>query len=193
MINSCVKIIRKLWKIGLIVILLIIISKLYFNDSLLSTFYTSRLQAQNLSLNHFVQFRNLSALINACEQMSTIDCLNYLSNNQSDYVQTLSNDEKSIFQNEYCTEKKKMLFHTFWDNPNTLDDPLLLLHIQSHLYTQNRQCSNLIIWTLPKLFGEIDRRYNVHEPHLQFRSLMLLAHELRQVGVDVSSLLFLFC
>ncbi len=186
---------RNLWTIGLLLILLIIIDKLSSNDSSLSPFYTSRLRRQNFSLNHFVKFRNLSILINTCEQMSTIDCLNYLHDNQSDYVQALSTDEQNVFQNEYCTKEKKMLFHTFWSNPRTLDDPLLLLHIQSHLYTQNRQCSNLIIWTLPRLprfVGGIDRRYNVHQPYLQFRSLMPLANELRQVGVNVNFSLF-FC
>jgi hypothetical protein len=177
---------RNLRKIGLLLILLIIVYKLNFNDSSLSTFYTSRLRRQNFSRNHFVKFRNLSILINTCEQMSTIDCLNYLHNNQSDYVQILSTNEQNIFQNKYCTKKKKMLFHTFWNNPKTLNDPLLLLHIQSHLYTQNRRCSNLIIWTLPRFFGRIDRRYNVHQPYLQFRSLLPLADELRQVGVNVN-------
>ncbi len=189
--KSYALIIRKLWKISLLLILFIIIYNFYFNNSSPSTFYTSRLRPQNRFLHQFVKFRNLSILTNTCEQMSTIDCLNYLHNNQSDYFQPLSTDEIKVFHNEYCTDKKKMLFHTFWSNPKRLDDPLLLLHIQSHLYTQNRECSNLIIWTLPRVFRDIPRKYNVHEPYLQFRSLMPLANELRQVGVNVNSLFFL--
>ncbi len=166
-----------------------IIIDCYLNPSLPSL-YTSRLRPQNLSAYQFVKFRNLSILINTCEQMTTIDCLTYSHNNQSDYFQLLSSIEYDLFQNKYCVNKKKMLFHTFWDNPKRLNDPLLLLHIKSHLYTQNRQCSYLIIWTLPLIYGEIDARYNVHEPYLQFRTLMPVAKELREVGVNVSSSFF---
>jgi len=182
-------IIRRLWKICCFLILIMIIIDFYSNPSL-SSLYTSHLRPQNRSAYHFVKFRNLSLLINTCEQMTTIDSLAYLHNNQSDYFQPLSSMEYDLFQNKYCTNKKKMLFHTFWDNPKKLNDPLLLLHIQSHLYTQNRQCSYLIIWTLPLFYGEIDPRYNVHEPYLQFRTLMSLAKELREVGVNVSSSVF---
>ena len=46
----------------------------------------------------------------------------------------------------------------------------------------------MIIWTLPRLFGDIDRRYNIHAPYLQFRSLVSLADEFHEVGVNVNSL-----
>jgi len=180
-------IIQRAWKICFLLIIFMIIFGFSF-DSSPSSFYTSRLRSQNQSTYHFFKFRNLSILINTCEQMITIDCLAYLHNNQSDYFQSLSSTEYNSFQKKYCTNKKKMLFHTFWDNSKRLNDPLLLLHIQSYLYTQNRQCSYLIIWTLPPFYGEIDPIYNAHEPYLQFRTLMPLAKQLREVGVNVSSL-----
>jgi hypothetical protein len=182
-------VIQKSWKICLVLIIFMIIIDCYSNSSPAS-FYTSRLRPQNLSTYNFVKFRNLSILTNTCEQMTTIDCLTYLHNNQSDYFQRLSSIEYNLFRNRYCTNKKKMLFHTFWNNPKRLNDPLLLLHIQSHLYTQNRHCSYLIIWTLPTFSGEIDPKYNVHKPYLEFRTLIPLAKELRQVGVNVSSSFF---
>jgi hypothetical protein len=187
-------IIRKSWKFfycgfPLILLILLMITFNWFSDSPQCLFYKSRLRSQNLSTYHFVKFRNLSILINTCENMTTIQCLNYLHNNQTDYIQPLSINELNFFQNQYCTEKNKMLFHTFWNNPNTLNDPLLLLHIQSHLYTQNRQCSILIIWTLSPFYGNIDQKFNVHKPYLQFRTLKPFAQELLKVGVDVRSFL----
>lgn len=181
--------ITRLWKICLFLVIFLIIYNSY-SDTSISKFYTSRLRIENFSTYEFTKFRNLSILIHICEQMTTIDCLNYLQYNQSDYLQSLSLNEYNFFQNQYCTKKNKMLFHTFWNNPNKLNDPLLLLHIQSHLYTQNRQCSYLIIWTLPLLSGEIDARYNVHEPYLQFRTLSPLAKEFRAVGVNVNTFIF---
>jgi len=186
--KSFVFIIRRLWRIFFLLIILMIIFNCY-PHSTSSLLYTSRLRTQNISTNHLVKFRNLSVLINNCEQMTTIQCLDYLHNNQSDYFQSLSSIEFDHFQNLYCKNKKKMLFHTFWNNPNTLDDTLLVLHIQSHLYTQNRQCSYLIIWTLPPFYGDIDPKYNVHKPYLQFRTLLPFANQLRQVGIDVRALM----
>ena len=152
-----------------------------------SALFQHHLRPQNNSLHHFVKFRDLDRLINICENMTTIACLKYLHDNQSDYIKTLSTDERNRFKNKYCSEKKKMLFHTFWNDPYRLDDPLLQLHIQSHLYTQNRQCSYLIIWTLP-LFNnknQMNKKYKIHEPYLQIRSLLPFIDDLHHVGVHV--------
>ena len=191
-------IIRKFWRtfsyIFIFLFLILLMSSFdLFSNSSQCILYKFRLRTQNLSKNHFVKFRNISILTKTCEEMTTIQCLNYLHYNQTDYLQSLSTDELIFFQNQYCTEHKKMLFHTFWNNPNTLDDPLLLLHIKSHLYTQNRQCSYLIIWTLPPFYGDIDQKFNVHKPYLQFRTLIPFAKELRKVGVDVRCYFLIKC
>jgi hypothetical protein len=183
-------ILRRLWRavyyvLFFFLLILFLIRFDWYTNTSPSSFYTSRLRPQNRSVYQFVKFRNLSILINTCEKTTTIECLNYLHSNQTDYFEPLSSNELNLFQNEYCTEKNKMVFHTFWNDPHKLNDPLLLIHIQSHLYTQNRQCSYLIIWTLPLFYGDIDPKYNTHEPYLQFRTLMPFAKELRQVGVDV--------
>ena len=71
------------------------------------------LKIQNMSVFNFVRFRNLVQLTKTCESMSTIDCLSYLHNKQSDYVEPLSPDELRIFKDNYCTGERKMLFHSF--------------------------------------------------------------------------------
>jgi hypothetical protein len=152
-----------------------------------STLYQYRLRLQNHSLYNFVKFRDLDRLTNICENTTTFKCLHYLQNNQSDYFETLSSDERNTFKNEYCSEKRKMLFHTFWNDPYRLDDTFLHLHIESYLYTQNRQCSYLIIWTLP-FFNDnhqLNEKYQIHEPYLQIRSLLPFIDDLHQVGVHV--------
>ncbi|UJR22034.1 hypothetical protein I4U23_025102 [Adineta vaga] len=188
-------VIRKLWKhfyyfLCLFLLIVIIFTFDYYPNTPQALLYTSRLREQDMTKHKYVKFRDLSLLSNTCEQMSTIDCLNYLDKNQSNYFQKLSSTQSRIFQNQYCTQKKKMLFHTFWNNPNQLDNPLLLLHIQSHLYTQNRHCSQLIIWTLPMFYGAINPMYNVHYPYLQFRTLTPFMKELQQVGVHINSYRF---
>jgi hypothetical protein len=144
------------------------------------------LRPQNISVFSFVQFRNIVKLIKACESMPNIQCLAYLNQNQSDYLQPLSSDDTATFKETYCTETKKMLFHTFWSDTRHLDHPLLQLHIHSFLYTQNRQCSHLIVWTLPPFDTTIKDAYNMlYVPNVEFRSLMDVADELLKVGTPV--------
>ncbi len=156
--------------------------------SIVPILFKYRLRPQNNSIYHFVKFRNLNTLINRCENTSTIECLNYLYQSQSDYFERLSSNELETFQNEYCHSKKKLLFHTFWDDSHQLNDALLQLHIKSYLYTQNRQCSNMIIWTLPTFDNnnQMDQKYKTHEPYLQIRTILPFTDDLHQVGVHVS-------
>jgi hypothetical protein len=150
-----------------------------------------RLQPQNVSAFSFVQFRDIIKLKNACESMSTIDCLAYLNQNQSDYLQPLSFDDTRTFKEIYCTETKKMLFHTFWSDSRRLDHPFLRLFIQSFLYTQNRQCSHLIVWTMPPFDTRIHHAYNgLDVSNVEFRSLIDIADDLSKVGTPVSLLFY---
>jgi len=171
--------------LAVLIVSLIIYGVFKPKSIVLSSLYRFRLRPQNTSQFQRFNFRNLSALSDKCEQLGTVDCLHYLDTQQSQYLIPLSKQENEQFQKRYCTKKSAMLFHTYWNNPNTFDDPLLVLHIESFLFTQNRQCSRLIIWTIPPLIGDIDQRYNIHAPYLQFRSLTPLAKELRDVGVSV--------
>lgn len=146
-----------------------------------------RLRSQNNSAFSFVQFRDIIKLKKTCEDMSTIDCLAYLNQNQPDYLQPLSSDDTRKFKETYCTETKKMLFHTFWSDSRYLNHPLLQLHIQSFLYTQNRQCSHLIVWTMPPFDTRNNHTYNMpYVPNVEFRSLMDVADDLLEVGTPVS-------
>jgi hypothetical protein len=146
-----------------------------------------RLRVQNSSAFHFVKFLDLIKLTQFCERVSTISCLTYLNQNQSDYLQSQSSDEINIFKKTYCMEKKKILFHTFWGNTRRLNHPFLQLHIHSFLYTQNQQCSRMIVWLLPPLDPKINQAYNMlYAPNVEFRTLMSFAKELREVGVYVS-------
>ena len=146
-----------------------------------------RLRTQNRTSHTFVKFRHLDRLTSDCESLSTIDCLTYLHQNRSDYFEELSADERKRFQDEYCTNEKKMLFHAFWNDPNRLDDPLLQLYIHSYLFTQNRQCSKLILWTIPQHHGDssIDPKFQIYQPYLEIRTLSSVAAELDQVGIRV--------
>ena len=154
-----------------------------------------RLRPQNRTSHTFVKFRHLGRLTETCEDLSTIGCLTYLQQNRSDYFDNLSSDELLLFQDQYCTNEKKMLFHTFWNDPNRLDDPFLQLLINSYLFTQNRQCSKLILWTTPPYDDQplIDPRYQMHAPHLEIRFLTSIAPELDRVGIRVSSLFTKVC
>jgi len=119
--------------------------------------------------------------------MPIAQCLAYLNKNQTDYLEPLSSDDMRSFKETYCTETKKMLFHTFWIDTQLLNHPFLQLHIRSFLYTQNRQCSHLIIWTWPASDPQIDHTYNkFYTPNVEFRSLIDVADELLKVGTPVS-------
>ncbi|CAF1132414.1 unnamed protein product [Adineta ricciae] len=187
--------IHKLWKnlscISCLCLLFVILFTFdYYSDKPQALLYTCRLRKQNFSKCQYVKFQNLSWLIDACRQMTTIDCLNHLHRNQSDYFRRLSPSETRLFRKNYCTNKNRILFHTFWNDPHKLNEPLLILHILSYLYTQNHRCSQLIIWTLPMFYGEIHPMYNVHEPYVQFRTLRPFANDLKQVGADIDSYYF---
>ncbi|CAF3375090.1 unnamed protein product [Rotaria socialis] len=81
-----------------------------------------------------------------------------------------------------------MLFHTFWNDVHLLNHPILQLHIQSFLYTQNRRCSHLIVWTLPPFDIRVKNAYNmIYAPYVEFRSLIEVAYEMRQVGTYVDA------
>jgi hypothetical protein len=145
-----------------------------------------RIRPQNASAFHFVKFRDLTRLITLCEGMPTIQCLKYLDQNQSDYLQPLSPDEWKTFKDTYCLETRKMLYHTVWVDARRLDHPTLQLHIHSYLRTQNRQCSRLIVWLLPPFDVQIMEEYNRrYAPNVEFRTLSPYADQLRQVGVYV--------
>jgi hypothetical protein len=145
------------------------------------------LRLQNESLFHFVKFRNLDTLIPLCERIATIECLKYLHQNQSEYFEILSAEELKTFRNDYCFTTEKLLFHTFLDDIDRLNDPLLQLHIQSYLYTQNRQCSNMIIWILSTFDNDdqIDEKYKIYEPYVQIRTLSPFIDDLHQVDIHV--------
>lgn len=152
-----------------------------------------RLRSQNRSAFSFSQLRDPVALIALCESIPTIECLAYLSENQSDYLQALSDKKMRTFARNYCTKMKKMLYHTFWSDSRRLDHPFLQLHIRSFLYTQNRRCSRLIVWTLPPFDPQINRTYNMlYAPHVEFRSLIEVAYELLDVGTPVRSIVSMF-
>ncbi|CAF3254753.1 unnamed protein product [Rotaria socialis] len=81
-----------------------------------------------------------------------------------------------------------MLFHTFWNDVHLLNHPILQLHIQSFLYTQNRRCSHLIVWTLPPFDIRVKNAYNmIYAPYVEFRSLIEVAYKMRQVGTYVDA------
>ena len=144
------------------------------------------IRPQNASAFHFVKFRDLTKLIKLCESLPTIQCLKYLDQNQSDYLQPQSSTEWQSFQDVYCSDAQKMLYHTFWRNTRHLDHPYLQLHIHSYLRTQNRQCSHLIVWILPPVEAQITEAYNrLYAPNVEFRTLIPYTDQLRQVGVYV--------
>ena len=145
-----------------------------------------RIRPQNTSAFHFVKFRDLGKLITLCESLPTIQCLKYLDQNQSDYLQPQSSDEQEKFKDSYCLEAKKMLYHTIWVDARRLDHPSLQLHIHSYLRTQNRQCSRLIVWLLPPVNTQINEEYTrLYAPNVEFRTLTPYTDQLRRVGVYV--------
>ena len=134
----------------------------------------------------YIRFRDLSSLTTRCESLSAIDCLAYLHRNQSEYLQAMSTDEVTKFNETYCSTTNRILFHTFWNDASRLDHDFLRLHIDSFLYTQNRRCSRLIVWLTPPVDLEVQRRANrFYEGDVEFRSLLDLDDELRQVGMYV--------
>ena len=158
-------------------------------DQPVSKLIKYRLRTQNSSAFKFFQLRDPVKLITLCESIPTIECLAYLSQNQSDYLQPLSGKKMKKFEKNYCTKTKKMLYHTFWSDSRRLDHPFLQLHIRSFLYTQNRRCSHLIVWTLPSLDPKIKQIYDrLYIPHVEFRSLMEVAYELLDVGTPVRTI-----
>ena len=149
-----------------------------------------RLRSQDSAAFGFVQFRDPPKVIALCESISIIECLAYLNHNQSDYLQPLSAEDTKLFKENYCT-KSKMLYHTFWGNNRHLDHPYIHLFIRSFLYTQNRQCSHMIIWTLPPLDSQINRLFNMlYAPYVEFRSLIDVANDLLEVGTPVRKIFF---
>jgi hypothetical protein len=145
------------------------------------------LRLQDNSAFSFVQFRDIVKLKKFCESISTIDCLAYLNQNQSDYLKPLSSDDTKIFKETYCTKTKKMLYHTFWSDNRHLNHPILHLHIQSFLYTQNQRCSHLIVWIMPPYDIPINHTYSApYVSNVEFRSLMDIAYDLFKVGTPVS-------
>lgn len=176
------------------VILILYLSPLFsplIFDQPVSKLIKYRLRSQNSSAFRFFQLRDPVKLIALCESISTVECLAYLSQNQSDYLQPLSGNKMKKFEKNYCTKTKKMLYHTFWSDNRRLDHIFLQLHIRSFLYTQNRRCSHLIVWTLPPLDPQINQMYNkLYTPHVEFRSLMEVAYELLDVGTPVRKMFF---
>lgn len=175
----------------IVIFTLIIILYLSYSSSLLKSgkevpkFIKYRLRNQDNTAFNFVQFRDPPKLITLCESIATIDCLAYLNQNQSDYLQPLSTDDMKIFKDNYCMKTKKMLYHTYWSKNRHLDHPFVHLFIRSFLYTQNLECSHLIIWTVPPLDPQIHRLNMLYAPHVEFRSLIDVAGDLFEVGTPV--------
>lgn len=145
-----------------------------------------RLRVKNESKFQFFKFIDLVQLKNLCESLTTIQCLDYLHRNQTTYLQPLSVNETRLFKEAYCTENNKILFHTFWAQTHSLNNQILQTHILSFLYTQNLQCSRLIVWLLPPLDDHIKQLYDtLYAPHVEFRSVVYVAKKLRELNIYV--------
>ena len=105
-------------------------------------------QAQNIittvSSSAFKKFINLPQLIEFCNTKPSLLCVGYLRDNKTDYSTQMSANESTHFFRRYCvSDESKLSFHMFWNGALTQS---LILALRSYLFTQNLQCSRMILW-----------------------------------------------